>query len=212
MDPVAPTWPLPVEWLPAAGAAEQLVLMFAGWGGDGAAMAPLAQALRAQFPQAALLAPSLPATAPEAEDAPLDAWVRAQQHRLGVPPPATCLAGFGEGAVLALSLALRHDGLAGRVLSFAGRLGELPAAAPRLTTIHFFHGAADSAVPAQQSRWALEHLGALGGDATLDIASGVGHALHPALLDCALHRLTHHIPHRTGQAALGGLPPDAEPH
>ena len=50
------------------------------------------------------------------------------------------------------------------------------------------------------------YLGAFDGDATLDIAQGVGHELHPALVDSALFRLTSHIPHRTWRAALGQVP------
>jgi phospholipase/carboxylesterase len=49
----------------------------------------------------------------------------------------------------------------------------------------------------------MERLAALQGDATIDIAEGVGHLLHPVLLNCALHRLKTHIPLRTWQAALG---------
>ena len=53
---------------------------------------------------------------------------------------------------------------------------------------------------------AIGRLAELQGDATIDIAEGVGHTLHPALIDCALHRLKNHIPLRTWQAALGGAP------
>jgi hypothetical protein len=60
-------------------------------------------------------------------------------------------------------------------------------------------------------RQALEHLGEHQGDATLDIAHGVGHELHPALIDCALHRLRNHIPLRTWQAALGAARAAAQP-
>jgi phospholipase/carboxylesterase len=45
--------------------------------------------------------------------------------------------------------------------------------------------------------------GALQGDATIDIAHGVGHELHPALIERALFRLRNHIPLRTWRAALG---------
>jgi phospholipase/carboxylesterase len=137
--------------------------------------------------------------------------VLAQQQRLGVGPAATCLGGFSQGAVLALALATRHDGLCGRVLAFAGRCVQPPPQAPRHTTLHLFHGADDRVIAAQLSRDALAQLAALGGDATLDIAQGVGHTLHPALLDCALHRLTHHIPHRTWQAAMGAVPRAGDP-
>ena len=233
---------LPIEWLPADGNPEQLILLLHGWGSEAMAMAPLAQALRSAFPQAAVLAPDAPsvhgrgrATRPQKDGAPrqqkdgaarqwysiagltpevwaervatalpgLQAWVRAQQQRLGVGPAATALGGFSQGAILSLALALQDDGIAGRVLAFGGRLVVEPQAAPRHTTVHLFHGADDKVLPVEGARQALAWLGELQGDATLDIAHGVGHELHPALIDCALHRLKNHIPLRTWQAALG---------
>lgn len=136
----------------------------------------------------------------------LHAWVQAQQQRLRVGPAATALGGFSQGAVLSLALALNHDGLAGRVLAFGGCLTEPPLAAPRHTTLHLFHGADDEVIPADGSRQALERMSELQGDATLDIAAGVGHVLHPALIECALQRLQTHIPLRTWQAAMGAVP------
>jgi phospholipase/carboxylesterase len=68
------------------------------------------------------------------------------------------------------------------------------------------HGADDALVPVRHARVALQRLARLQGDATLDIADGAGHEMHPALLQCALHRLTSHIPLRTWQAALGAAP------
>ena len=220
---------LPIEWLPADGAPEQLILLLHGRAADGRTMAPLAQALRSAFPQSAVLAPDAPLPAnrsgharqwysirdiapdgwPErvASALPgLQAWVLAQQQRLGVGPAATALGGFSQGAILALALAMRHDGIAGRVLAFGGRLVAPPAAAPAHTTVHLFHGGDDLVIPADGSRNALALLAELQGDATLDIADGIGHELHPVLIDCCLHRLSHHIPLRTWQAALGVAP------
>lgn len=133
-------------------------------------------------------------------------WVRAAQQASGVGPAATALVGFSQGAILALEFAQRHDGLAGRVLSFAGRYATLPAVALAHTTLHFFHGATDTVIPAAQSRRAMERLAALQADATIDIASGVGHDLPPALVQCAVQRLQTHIPHRTWMAAMGAVP------
>jgi phospholipase/carboxylesterase len=221
----------PIEWLPASGAPEQLMLLLHGVGGDGADMAALAQVLRAEFPQAALIAPdgfqpfdgggpgrqwfsvrgisdSNRVERVAAALPPLVAWVRATQERLCLPPAATALVGFSQGAILALELAAIEDGLAGRVLAFAGRYARLPEVAPRHTTLHLFHGGADPVVPALHARAAIGHLAALGGDATVDIAEGVGHELHPVLLSRALHRLRSHIPLRTWQAALGAVPAD----
>jgi len=225
----------PIEWLPVAGPPEQLLLLLHGVGADGRSMAPLAQALRAEFPQAAIVAPDAPHPfeaggagrqwfsvrgideanrVPRAATAlvPLATWVRATQQRLGVGSAATALVGFSQGAILALELAAAEDGLAGRVLAFAGRYARLPAVAPQHTTLHLFHGGADAVIPVAHARAALEHLAALHGDATIDIAEGVGHELHPVLLRCALQRLRTHIPLRTWQAALGAVPgrPGAE--
>jgi phospholipase/carboxylesterase len=228
----------PIEWLPEQGAPEQLILLLHGWGADGRAMAPLAQALRLAFPQAAVLAPDAPhpfergglmrqwytveGLTPEtwpqrvAQALPgLRDWVVAQQRRLGVGPAATALGGFSQGAILSLALAVQDDGIAGRVLAFGGCFTAQPAVAPKLTTLHLFHGEDDRVIPADGSRQALAWMAELQGDATLDIAQGVGHELHPALIDCALHRLKTHIPQRTWQAAMGAvpvLPPSVDEH
>lgn len=217
-----------IEYRPARGRPEQLVLLFHGWAQDAAALAPLADALRQEFPQAAVLVPESPTPADGGRrgrmwysieglaDDPtlwparvagqlevLAPWVRAQQQRLGVSEAATCLGGFSQGALLALELTARHDGIAGRVLAFGGRYCTLPAAAPQQTTLHFLHGQDDTIFPVAEVQRALEHLGARHGDATVDIAHGVGHRLHPALIERALFRLRNHIPLRTWQAALG---------
>jgi len=218
-----------IEWLPAEGRPEQLILLLHGAGAEGSSMWPLAQALRGEFPQAALLAPDAPAAVDgggpgrqwfslaginddqrvqrvAAVLPALQAWVRQTQQRLQVGPAATAIAGFSQGAILALEAAVHDDGLAGRVLAFGGRFARLPAAAPRHTTVHLFHGGADAVIGAAHARAALQHLGALRGDATLDIAEGIGHELHPVLLERALFRLRNHIPARTWAAALGAVP------
>jgi phospholipase/carboxylesterase len=228
--PPAPAYELPFESLPAEGAPSQLVVLLHGWASEPAAMLPLADALRQRFPQAALLAPRGPHPADAGRRGfqwysiqgisehgvwaarvrgmvlELQAWVRAQQQRLNCTPAATALAGFSQGGILSLALALHDDGIAGRVLSFGGCLVDAPAAAPRHATIHLFHGTEDRVIPAERSRSAIEQFGALQADATLDMAEGVGHELHPALVDCAMHRLTSYIPQRTWREALGAGP------
>ncbi|OYU72196.1 MAG: esterase, partial [Burkholderiales bacterium PBB5] len=47
-----------LQWLPDGGQApQQLMVLLHGWGASAQDMAPLAQVLRRQFPQAAVLAP-----------------------------------------------------------------------------------------------------------------------------------------------------------
>jgi phospholipase/carboxylesterase len=223
---------LAFEWLPEQQPAPQLLVLLHGVGGAGATMLPLAEALRAQFPQAAIVAPDAPHPfdggpngrqwfsasgvtddnrVPRVQAAlgPLRDWIVATQQRLGVGPMATCIAGFSQGAILGLELSSLQDGLVGRVLAFGGRYAQLPAVAPRLTTLHLLHGSDDPVIAAGHAREALQHLGVLLGDATLDIAKGVGHVLHPALIDSALFRLQNHIPHRTWREAMGAVPASA---
>lgn len=217
-----------LELLPPSGRPEQLLILLHGVGASPAAMAPLAQLLRSKFAQSAVLVPagfdafdmgrpgrqwfSLQGLTEDNRVARvaamlprLIAWVHAAQQRLQVGPAATALVGFSQGSIVALEAVAAEDGLAGRVLAFSGRYARLPDRAPAYTTIHLLHGGLDPVMPADHAREALQHLGALRGDATLDIAEEVGHELHPALVDCALRRLTSHIPMRTWMAAMGGL-------
>jgi phospholipase/carboxylesterase len=228
--------PQVLQWLPAQGRPEQLMLLLHGVGDRALGMAPLSQALRRAFPQAAVLAadgfePFDGAASPEGgrqwfsrqglDDGNrmarvkavlprLAAWVRGAQQATGVGPAATALVGFSQGAICALELAQAEDGLAGRVLAFSGRYAELPVRALQHTTLHFFHGSDDAVVPATHARAAMQRIGELQGDATIDIAEGLGHELPAALVDCAIGRLRTHIPHRTWAAAMGAVPGLAE--
>ncbi len=226
-----------MQSLPDSGAPAQLFILLHGVGASADDLVPLAKVLRQSFPQAALLLPdgfepfdaaptaqgrqwfSIVGVTEENRAERVQAvvptlidWVRGHQQRLGVGPAATALVGFSQGSIVSLEAAVAAPDLVGRVLAFSGRFAQLPEAAPPLTTFHFFHGAQDSVIPAQQSTTAFEHVAALDdGDATLDIAEEVGHALHPALLERAVFRLTHHVPPRLWREAmsLAGAPIDA---
>lgn len=126
----------------------------------------------------------------------LAAYIRLQQQRFGVLQSDTALAGFGAGSTLALALGSAHDGLVGRVLAFGGGYAVWPAAAPALTTMHLLHGANDNVAPVTRIRGDFAHLMELGADATLDVVSSAGHALHPALMDKAVTRLQTCVPLR----------------
>ncbi|MEY8879460.1 MAG: esterase [Leptothrix sp. (in: b-proteobacteria)] len=228
-----------LEVLPVEGAPQQLMLLLHGVGANAQNLMPLGRALQAHFPQAAIVSlqgydafdgmphdgsarqwfsvrGAIEAERPArvAEVLPrLIGDVRAHQRRLGIGAAASALVGFSQGTILSLEAVAAADGLVGRVLAFSGRYATLPAQAPQLTTLHFFHGAADPVIPAQHARAAIEHLARLdGADATVDIAEGVGHELHVGLLDRALFRLTHHIPARSWREALGGVAAAASPH
>lgn len=186
----------------------------------------LKKALMAAFPQAALALLYGPlATAPsrhhwfnqdglneynyvqrvEAALPRLIAYVQWVQKQLSLGGEATALAGFGQGATLALEAALAQPDLAGRVLAFSGCYASLPAIAPAATTLHFLHGANDPVVPKSVMQNVHAHLADLGGDATLDIASSVGHDLHTALVEQAIHRLKTCVPMRSWKEAMSTL-------
>ena len=193
-----------LQSLPDNGPPAQLFILLHSAGQSTDDLLPLAKVLRETFPQAALLLPAGFDTALALID-----WVRGHQERLGVGPAATALVGFSQGSTVSLEAAVAAPDLVGRVLAFSGRFAQLPDAVPPLTTFHFFHGGQDAVIPAQRSTAAFEHVAGLdGGDATLDIADEVGHTLHPALLERAVFRLTHHVPPRLWREAmrLAGTP------
>ncbi|MBS0312504.1 MAG: esterase [Proteobacteria bacterium] len=216
-----------IELLPATLPVRQLFIVLHGAGRTPADMLPLTDTLGAAFPQAAFLLPEGIAAfdghdsgrqwfslnglnddnraARVAAAMPaLHALIRQAQDRLKVMQPDTALVGFSQGAIMALEYGIAHDGGVGRVLAFSGRFATLPDRAPEFTTLHVLHGKDDPIIPVEHAYAAYERLMQCQGDATLDVASPVGHELHAALIDRALHRLQTCIPLRTWKNALNG--------
>lgn len=212
------------ELLPHATRARQLFVLLHDAGAAPSQLAPFAHQLHKAYPGAAVLIPDAmspcerggrqwfseagiteenrPARVAAAMPA-LHARVKDAQDRLGILPTDTALAGFAQGAIMALEFSAAHDGAVGRVLAFGGRYARLPDSAPQLTTIHLLHGENDSVIPAAHARAALEQLAALHGDVTLDIASSVGHEMHPSLMARAIYRLQTCVPLRSWERAQG---------
>ncbi len=218
--------------LPAEGPPQLLFLLFHGVGADARQMVPLAQALAAGYPQAAVLCLDAPdpfdgvpgggaghqwfsvrgvteSDRPARVAAALPrfvAAVRELQSRFGVSWPCTALAGFSQGAIMALEAVQAEPRLAGRVLAFSGRHATAPLHAPADTTVHLFHGLDDAVVPPGPALDAAERLVALGGDVTAELLPGIGHALDPRLIDRALGQLRTFLPKRVWREALGEAP------
>lgn len=213
-----------IALLPEQGPPRQLLVFLHAAGSSACSMLPTALTLRRYFPAAVMLLPdgfeagdggharqwfslcgisetNRPQRVARALPALID-YIEQAQRRYGLLPPDTALLGFAQGAVMALELAAARDGLAGRVLAFAGRYASLPLRAPEYSTLHLFHGEADPVMPVSHTNDAYAHLAALGADATLDVASEVGHELHPALVERAASRLQTCIPLRTWRRAL----------
>lgn len=216
-----------IELLPDQHPPRQLYVLLHDKGENSPALLPLAQQLRAHYPEAAFLLPSAPHPYDDgglhrcqwysetditedirpvrvAVNIPvITLLIKQAQDRLKVLPPDTALIGFAQGATMALEFSAAHDGAAGRVLAFSGRYAALPEKAPELTTIHLLHGEKDRDIPVTHAQAAYERLSSLHGDVTIDLASGVGHELHPALIESAITRLETCVPLRSWERALG---------
>ena len=214
-----------IELLPDTMPVKQLFILLHGVGARSSDLLPLAHKLRNVFPRAAFLLPdgtfpfegggngrqwfSICGVTEEnrvtrvAEAIPaLHALVHQAQDRFNVLQSDTAIAGFSQGAIMALEFSIAHDGHVGRVLSFSGRFAKLPEKAPDLTTLHFFHGEDDPVISVEHAEAAFERLTQLNGDATLDLAEAVGHEINPSLADRAITRLQTCIPLRSWKQAL----------
>lgn len=163
---------------------------------------PLAEAIRKAFPFAMLI---LPPAGDEAGLEDLVAFVRRVQQHYGITGEQTAIAGFSQGARMALEASRLHAGLAGRVLAFSGLYPEKPESLPATTMIHLFHGADDLLLPVQEVKDMMQHLGGIQADVTVDIASRVGHEMHAALIEQAIVRLQTCVPLRSWREAYGQL-------
>ncbi len=134
--------------------------------------------------------------------------IQSLQQEYGLTGQQTALAGFSQGASMALEAAHAQPDLAGRVLAFSGLYVQPPMAVPPATVLHFFHGANDQQVSVEEVESTLVRLGELQGDATLDVASGIGHEVHNALIEQAVVRLQTCVPLRNWEDALSSLEND----
>jgi phospholipase/carboxylesterase len=223
--------------LPASGPTELLFLLFHGVGADASDMTPLAQRLVAEYPQAAVIC----LDAPEAFDGVpgggsgwqwfsvqgvtetnrvervaaamprFVAMVRSLQQQFNMSWERTALFGFSQGAIMALEAVQAEPALAGRVLAFSGRHAVQPAHAPHDTTVHFFHGMTDAVITPAPAIDSAERLVALGGDVTADVLPGIGHELHPLLMDKAIEQLRTFLPKKVWREAMSEAPVVARP-
>ncbi len=127
------------------------------------------------------------------------------QVQYGLSGEQTALAGYSQGATMALEATVVEPSIAGRILAFSGLYASTPDNAPPASLLHFFHGSDDQHVPADQVQATLVRLSELQGDATLDVASTVGHELHRVLIQQAIVRLQTCVPLRSWEQAMSSL-------
>ncbi|BDH44965.1 esterase [Salmonella enterica subsp. enterica serovar Choleraesuis] len=134
--------------------------------------------------------------------------VREWQTASGVMPAATALIGFSQGAIMALESTKLHPGLASRIVAFNGRFATVPQQATTATTIHMINGDEDKVIEGLYAFQAQEALIAAGGDMTLDMVEGLGHAINDRSMELALNHLRYTVPKHYFDEALSGGKPD----
>lgn len=109
--------------------------------------------------------------------------VRNWQAHTGLDASATALAGFSQGAIMALESTQQSPPWASRVVSMAGRFATPPRVAPVGTALHFIHGEQDAVIAPAYSVAAAERLRSLGAEFRMDLLPGLGHGIDDRVLD-----------------------------
>ncbi len=183
---------------PAKGDATALVVLLHGYGADGNDLIGLAPHLQRMVPGAAFVAPNAPDRVPGAPSgfqwfpisridphemkggvamaAPrIGEFLDAELARLGLPPERLVLAGFSQGAMLALHLGLRRAPAA--IVGFSGLLADPPPAESPKVPILLTHGSADEVIPVGAMFAAAASLGTSGFAVQWHLAPGMGHGI-----------------------------------
>ena len=184
---------------PEPAATRQLLLLFHGVGSSAEDLRPLGEALAAQRPQACVVSVHSPdrsdlgqgwqwfsvrgvteADRPARVAAAMPRFVetvRTWQGESGVGPRGTTLIGFSQGAIMALESTQQPEPVAGRVIALAGRFARPPRVAPPQVALHLLHGDQDRVMPPALADDAVRQWRALGGSASLDAFTGLGHGI-----------------------------------
>lgn len=192
----------------SSGPARQLVIICHGVGADGADLISLAPHIAPELPHAYFVAPDGPepfdmfptgrqwfslkslnpgdlATGIRRARIALDAFIDAELTRLHLPPDAYALAGFSQGAMVALFTGLRRKTPPKAIIAIAGALIDPASLATELTQpapVFIAHGEADSVVPASRSRDAAAALTALGVPVQTHFSPGLDHSFDEPIL------------------------------
>jgi phospholipase/carboxylesterase len=191
----------------AAGAPRQLVVICHGVGANGQDLIAIAPLLAAALPHAVFTAPDgpepydmMPGDPNEGrqwfslkswEPAVMEAGIRDARHaldrylddtlaELGIPPTEYALAGFSQGAMMALFTGLRRPTPPRAILAYSGMLlgaAELQAEMTNRAPVLLVHGEEDEVVPAEASSIAADMLRSLNVPAELIMRPGLGHSI-----------------------------------
>lgn len=192
----------------SGGPAKQLVVICHGVGADGADLISLAPFIAPELPDAYFVAPDGPepfdilptgrqwfslkslnptdlVTCIRRARAALDAFIDAELTRLKLPPDAYALAGFSQGAMVALFTGLRRQTAPRAIIAVAGALIDSPSLRLELThrpPVFIAHGEADSVVPVFRSRDAAAALTVLAVPVQTHFSPGLDHSFDEPIL------------------------------
>jgi phospholipase/carboxylesterase len=111
------------------------------------------------------------------------------QRLTGATPARTTLAGFSQGAIMALESTQSASPPAERVISMAGRFALPPRVANERMAIHLLHGDQDRVVPTAFAVEAAAALQAIGTQVSLELFPGLGHGIDERLAQRLRHWL-----------------------
>lgn len=192
--------------------ASQLVLLFHGFGSTPSNMAGVGRQIAAIDAKAFVVSVAAPyrsdlgqglqwisvtglteGNRPERVAAALPLFVetiRRWQSDANVPPEATTLIGFSQGAIMALeSAAGGGSAIAARVIAVSGRFARLPELMASGVTVHLVHGDEDTVMVPAHSIEALAHLAKAGVPTSIDVVPGLGHGIDGRVLGHILNRV-----------------------
>lgn len=195
----------------AAAHARELLLLFHGVGSSADDLRPLGQALAARRPGAWVVSVRSPhrcddgagwqwfsvrgvteENRPARVAAAMPAFlqtVAAWQRDTGVAAPRTTLAGFSQGAIMALESTQHGAPTAGRVVAIAGRFAQSSRGTPAGALLHLVHGEQDRVMPIGLAVDAEQQVRSLGARAMLDRVPSLGHGIDARFVAAIVRRL-----------------------
>ena len=193
---------------PLTGRATELVVLLHGYGADGDDLIGLASHWQQLLPGAAFVAPHAPTRVPGAPSgfqwfpisridphetqngvamaAPgVTQFLDDELARLNLASDRLALAGFSQGAMLALHLGLNRAVAPAAIVGFSGLLASPPPANGHKPPILLTHGGADQVIPVSALFAAASALGAAGLPLQWHMAPDMGHGIDPEGLELA---------------------------
>ncbi len=177
----------------------RLILLFHGVGAAPADMVPLAQAIAASSPDAAVVcvrsrdasdfgrgyqwfsvANVTEGNRPARVVAAMPGFVAIVQHfqsQFGLTPVQTCLIGFSQGTIMALEALAQPVPLASQVIGLSGRFAARPETVIADVPVTLIHGDQDGVIPVERAIEAEAWLRDAGAEVSLTVMPGLAHGI-----------------------------------